>query len=128
MMKNVETEYEEKLKLLNEKNHELEISLESKIQSNKICAQQDLSRSRHEWNKTRADYENKIEMMNLNLKSKDLELETSRKQIEELQLAQETLSDEVKRLVLDIFVICHAFSVVFIPKYKCKTRKAKCSK
>ena len=44
-------------------------------------------------------------MMNLNLKSKDLELETSRKQIEELQLAQETLSDEVKRLVLDIFMI-----------------------
>ena len=102
-MKNVETEYEEKLKLLNEKNHELEISLESKVQSNKITAQQDLSRNRHEWNKTRADYESKIEMMNLNLKSRDLELETNRKQIEELQLVQETLSDEVKRLVLDIF-------------------------
>ena len=100
MMKNVETEYEEKLKLLNEKNHELEISLESKIQSNKICAQQDLSRSRHEWNKTRADYENKIEMMNLNLKSKDLELETSRKQIEELQLAQEILSDEAYEIII----------------------------
>ena len=102
-MKNLETEYEDKLKLLNEKNQELEISLESKVQSNKISAQQDLSRSRHEWNKTRADYESKIEMMNLNLKSKHLELETNRKQIEDLQLAQETLSDEVKRIVFGYF-------------------------
>jgi hypothetical protein len=40
--------------------------------------------------------------MNLNLKSKNLELETSRKQIEDLQLAQETFSDEVKSKMFEI--------------------------
>ena len=101
-MKTLEEKYEEELKVSREKISQLELNLESRIQSTKLCAQSELAKERHAWNKRLVSLEAELEKEKMFGKAKDLEMETIQKQLAVCKEVEENLRKEVKQQLYEI--------------------------